>query len=112
MSQNNQKNTVKKTTATKNAAKPEWAPGMPFKPVNYILMIAGVVVLLIGYFLLSGGGSDDPAEFSDAIFNARRLKVAPIILVIGFLVELFAIMYRPCCKEDASEKQNQDTNLK
>ena len=95
MNQKNQKNTAKKGATTKNSAKPEWAPGMPFTLTNYILMIAGVVILLIGYFMLSGGGSDDPSQFSDAIFNARRLKVAPVILIIGFVVELFAIMYRP-----------------
>lgn len=76
----------------------QWAPGMPFKPINYILMIAGIVVLFIGYLLLSGGGSDDPSQFSEAIFNARRLRVAPITLIIGFVIELFAIMYRPCAK--------------
>jgi hypothetical protein len=102
-----QKNTARKTNVSKTAQKPEWAPGMPFKPANYILMIAGVVILLIGYFLLSGGGSDNPAEFSDAIFNARRLKMAPILLVIGFIIELFAIMYRPRSKEEESEPKTE-----
>ena len=95
MSQTNQKNTARKTNAAKSTPNTDWAPGMPFKTANYLLMIAGVLVLLTGYMLLSGGGSDNPAEFSDAIFNARRLKVAPVILIIGFVVELFAIMYRP-----------------
>ena len=95
MNQKNQKNTAKKGVTAKNSVKPEWAPGMPFTLTHYILMRAGVVILLIGYFMLSGGGSDDPSQFSDAIFNARRLKVAPVILIIGFVVELFAIMYRP-----------------
>ena len=66
MNQKNQKNTAKKGVTAKNSAKPEWAPGMPFTFTNYILMIAGVVILLIGYFMLSGGGSDDPSQFSDA----------------------------------------------
>lgn len=109
MNQNTSKNAGKKPVASKNTPKPEWAPGMPFRPVNYLLMVVGVVVLLIGYLLLSGGGSDDPSQFSDAIFNARRLKVAPITLVIGFVIELFAIMYRPCgkcCKKgEAKEEQ-------
>lgn len=95
MSQYTPKNAAKKPAASKNSAKPEWAPGMPFRRTNYILMIAGIIILLIGYFMLSGGGSDDPSKFSDSIFNARRLKAAPIILITGFLVELFAIMYRP-----------------
>lgn len=111
MNQNNTKNTGKKTVASKNAPKPEWAPGMPFKPINYLLMVVGVVILFIGYLLLSGGGSDDPSQFSDAIFNARRLKVAPITLVIGFVVELFAIMYRPCgkcCKKDETAEETKE----
>ena len=82
---------------------------MPFKTANYLLMIAGVLVLLTGYMLLSGGGSDNPAEFSDAIFNARRLKVAPVLLVIGFIIELFAIMYRPC-KGKGQQEETPDTN--
>ena len=105
MNQKNQKNTAKKGVTAKNSAKPEWAPGMPFTFTNYILMIAGVVILLIGYFMLSGGGSDDPSQFSDAIFNARRLKVAPVILIIGFVVELFAIMYRP--RRNAEEPETE-----
>lgn len=108
MNQNNTKNAGKKPVTSKNTPKPEWAPGMPFRPVNYLLMIAGLVVLLIGYLLLSGGGSDDPFQFSDAIFNTRRLKVAPITLIIGFIIELFAIMYRPCkkcCKKNEAEKE-------
>ena len=108
MNQNNTRNTGRKPVASKNTPKPEWAPGIPFRPVNYLLMVIGLVVLLIGYLLLSGGGSDDPSQFSDAIFNARRLKVAPITLVIGFVIELFAIMYRPCGKcgrQNEAEKE-------
>ncbi len=76
-----------------------WAPGMPFTKINYILMIGGLLVLLLGYIFLSGGGTDDPTKFSEAIFDVRRLYVAPITLVFGFLIELFAIMYRPKEKE-------------
>lgn len=61
---------------------------------NYILMIAGLVVLVLGYILLSGGGSDDPNTFNPAMFNSRRLVVAPILIVAGFVVEILAIMYK------------------
>ncbi|MBO7625831.1 MAG: DUF3098 domain-containing protein [Bacteroidales bacterium] len=105
MNQKNVKNTTKKGVTAKNSAKPEWAPGMPFTTTNYLLMVAGVIILLIGYFMLSGGGSDDPSQFSDAIFNARRLKVAPVILIVGFVVELFAIMYRPRKQAEAQEPE-------
>ncbi len=77
-----------------------WAPGMPFGKINYLLMIGGILILILGYILLSGGGTNNPTEFSEAIFDTRRLYIGPIVLVIGFLVELVAIMYRPKIKED------------
>lgn len=77
-----------------------WAPGMPFGKINYLLMIGSILILLLGYFLLSGGGTDNPTEFSEAIFDTRRLYIAPIVLVIGFLIEFVAIMYRPKIKEE------------
>ena len=50
----------------KNNAKREieWAPGMPFGKINYILMLIGIAVLFIGYILLSGGGTDDSSQFN------------------------------------------------
>ena len=66
-----------------------------FRKMNYILMALGVVFLLIGYVLLSGGGSSSDEIFSDAIFDSRRLVVAPTIILIGLVIEIFAIMYYP-----------------
>ena len=93
MAQNTKK---KKHVAAKKATKQQvtWAPGMPFGMLNYILLVAGIVVLGIGYVLLSGGGSDDPNVFSEAIFDTRRLTVAPIVLVIGFTIEFVAIFLK------------------
>ena len=65
-----------------------------FGRINYILMIAGLVVLALGYILLSGGGSDDPNTFNPEMFDSRRLTVAPILIVLGFVVEIFAIMFK------------------
>lgn len=67
---------------------------MPFGKINYILMVVGIVMLALGYLLLSGGGSDDPAVFNPAMFDTRRLVVAPIIIVLGLVVEIVAIMYK------------------
>jgi hypothetical protein len=58
-------------------------------------MIIGLVFIAIGYILMAGGGSDDPNVFNDAIFNTRRLVFAPIMVLAGFIVELYAIMTRP-----------------
>jgi len=65
-----------------------------FRKINYILIGVGVLFLVLGYILLAGGGSDDPEVFNPAIFNARRLVVAPILMLIGLIVEVVAIMYR------------------
>lgn len=65
-----------------------------FGKINYILMIAGLVVLFIGYILLCGGGSDDPNVFNPAMFDSQRLYVAPILIILGFVIEIVAIMYK------------------
>ena len=57
-------------------------------------MIAGLLLIAAGYVLMTGGGSDDPAVFNDAIFNTRRLVIAPILVLSGFGMELYAIMTR------------------
>lgn len=57
-----------------------------FSRMNYLLMIAGVVVIGIGFVLMSG---------TEDIFNTTKLTVAPIVVVIGFVIEVFAIMYKP-----------------
>jgi len=67
---------------------------LAFGKINYILMIVGILLLALGYFLLSGGGSDDPNVFNDAMFDSRRLVWAPIIIVLGFVVEIAAIMFK------------------
>lgn len=67
---------------------------LAFGKWNYILMGVGIVLLALGYLLLSGGGSDDPNVFNPAMFDARRLVVSPILIVLGFVVEIVAIMYK------------------
>ncbi|MDR0368459.1 MAG: DUF3098 domain-containing protein [Bacteroidales bacterium] len=99
---------AKKTITTKKKATPakrqvNWAPGMPFGKFNYILMLAGFVVMFIGYILLSGGGSEDPTVFSEEIFNTRRLVIAPITLMAGFLIEFAAIMIKIGTKKEEQE---------
>ncbi len=66
-----------------------------FGKKNYLFMGLGVVLIILGLVLLSGGGSENPAEFSEAIFNTRRMKVAPVVMLAGFVLEIYAIMYRP-----------------
>ena len=56
------------------------------------MMIAGVIVLAAGFLLLSGGGSSDPQVFNYAMFDARRLVAAPIVIIAGVVLEVIAIM--------------------
>lgn len=67
---------------------------LPFGKINYILMGVGIIILALGYILLAGGGSDDPNVFNPAMFDAQRLVWAPILIVLGFVVEIIAIMYK------------------
>jgi hypothetical protein len=64
-----------------------------FGKKNYIYMGVGILLIAIGFILMAGGGSDDPNVFNDAIFNSRRLVWAPIIVLAGFVVQIFAIMH-------------------
>ncbi len=66
-----------------------------FEKRNYQLLIAGVIVMAIGFVLMSGGGSEDPNVFSDAIFNTQRLTIAPILILTGLVIEVFAILHKP-----------------
>ena len=77
-----------------------------FGKINYILMVVGLVILLVGYLLLCGGGSDDPNVFNPAMFDAQRLYVAPIMIFCGFVVEIVAIMYKGKPSDPAAEDKS------
>ncbi len=62
---------------------------------NYKLMAIGFAVIILGFILMAGGGSDDPNVFNPDIFSTRRLTVAPILLLFGFIFEIYAIMKKP-----------------
>ena len=62
---------------------------------NYKLLAIGFVIIVIGFLLMLGGKSDNPAEFSDEIFSFRRITLAPIVVLAGFVFEIWAIMKKP-----------------
>ncbi len=70
-----------------------------FERQNYILLLVGIGVLALGYILMIGGGSKDPNVFSTEIFSFTRLTLAPILIIGGFVIEIFAIMWKPKEKE-------------
>ena len=63
-----------------------------FKKRNYVLMLIGLGLIVLGFLLMSGGASEDPTKFSQDIFSFRRITLATIIVMLGFIVEIFAIM--------------------
>lgn len=63
-------------------------------PKGFKLMIAGVLVMIAGFILLSGGGSVDKQVFNWAMFDFRRLVAAPVVILAGVVVEIVAIMGR------------------
>lgn len=67
---------------------------MPLTMRNYILMLVGAVVITLGFVLMLGGTKATPDEFSYDIFSWRRITLAPIVVVAGFVFEVFAIMKR------------------
>ena len=62
---------------------------------NYKLMAIGFAIIIIGFILMAGGKSDDPKVFSEDIFSFRRITLAPLIVLAGFIFEIYAIMKRP-----------------
>ncbi len=70
-------------------------PDFPLQKENYILLIIGFAIIMIGFLLMMGGKSDDPNVFNPEIFNFRRITIAPILVLFGFVFEIWAIMKKP-----------------
>lgn len=75
---------------------------MAFSKKNYILLAIGMTIVIIGLVLMSGEGSAE-GVFNPDIFSVRRIKVAPVVSLFGFIFIMFAIMYKP-----KTEKQDKD----
>ena len=67
---------------------------MPFGKMNYILVLIGIALIALGFILMIGGGSSDPDVFNEQMFNFRRLTLAPILVLAGFVVEIVAIFWK------------------
>jgi hypothetical protein len=78
------------------AANTKKAPEFLFGRENYMLMLAGIALIFIGFLLMSGGKSANPHEFNySEIYSFRRITLAPIVVLLGFAVEAYAIMKKP-----------------
>ena len=77
---------------SKNESKPDFA----LTKENYILLIIGFVIIVVGFLLMLGGGSKDPNVFNEKeLFSFRRITLAPIVILFGFIFEIYAIMKKP-----------------
>lgn len=65
-----------------------------FTKKNYIILIAGILLIGLGYVLMMGGGSDNPEVFNKAIFDTQRITVAPIVCLLGFATIVVSIMWK------------------
>ncbi len=69
-------------------------PRLPLTRRNYLILLAGVGVILLGMLLMAGGGSTSPDTFDASVFSWRRITLAPILVVGGFAVEIYGLMKR------------------
>lgn len=69
-------------------------PRMPLTRKNYIILAIGFAIVLLGFVLMAGGGSHSTTEFNYEIFSFRRITLAPILVVGGFVVEIYGILKR------------------
>ena len=77
-----------------NKNQPE-AQSFVFDKKGYLILLSGIVLIIIGFALMSGGGSEDPNVFNPEIFSFRRITLAPLVVMLGFGVEIYAIMRKP-----------------
>lgn len=74
-----------------NDQKPEFL----FENVNYKFLLIGIGVIALGFILMSGGGSDDPKVFNEAVFSFQRIRLAPTVVLIGFGITIYSIFKNP-----------------
>jgi hypothetical protein len=70
-----------------------------FERENYKFMLIGIAVIILGFILMTGGGSDDPNVFNPEIYSWRRIRLAPALILIGFGIEVYAILLNPNKKD-------------
>ncbi len=68
---------------------------MLFGRENYKYLFVGLAFIILGFILMAGGGSDDPNVWNPEIFNFRRIRLAPMLILLGFIIEIYAIMRKP-----------------
>ena len=88
-------NPAKENTAKTSVVETEdKAQALPFTKMNYILVLVGVALIALGMILMIGGGSDNPDVFNPKMFDFRHITLAPILVLLGFVVEIVAIFWK------------------
>lgn len=67
---------------------------MPFGKQNFIIVLIGIALIALGFVLMIGGGSNDPDVFNEKMFDFQHITLAPILVLLGFVVEIVAIFWR------------------
>ncbi len=75
-------------------------PEFVFNQKNYKFMLIGIAFIALGFILMAGGGSEDPNIYNPEIYNWRRIRLAPALILIGFAIEVYAILLNPEHKEE------------
>lgn len=74
-----------------------------FQKKNYTIMFIGLACIALGFILMNGGGTDDPTVFNPEIFSFRRIRLAPTLVIVGFALEIYAILASPKKKESKNK---------
>ncbi len=90
---------VKRKKNPKRITKQDTGAILLFGKENYKWMLIGLVVIIIGFVLMAGGGSKDPQVFNPAIFSFRRIRLAPFLVLVGFAIEIYAVLKAPGSKK-------------
>ena len=77
----------------------------PLTKLNYKLLAIGLLIIVLGFALMIGGKAEEPTGFNPEIFNFRRITLAPMLVLGGFLFEIFAIMYRGKRQKSTDSKE-------
>ena len=69
--------------------------GFLFQKSNYKFLVIGIFFIIVGFLLMLGGGSDDPNIFSEEVYSFQRIRIAPVLILIGFGIQVYAILKTP-----------------
>lgn len=85
-----------------------------FEKVNYKILLVGLAVIALGFILMAGGGSDNPKVFNEEIFNFRRIRLAPTVVLLGFGITIYSILKNPYPKVKTGEGEHfpEDAEIK